>query len=356
MDNHSRGDFARSAPYWLRRTGVVSWLFLGVVLAATTIVSAVAAVSGIAVPLLVAALIGVLFQPLVDMLEKQRVPRLIGTILTMVLIILGAVGMVSLVVQGFIQQGPEIAGQLQAGWLELRAWLLQFDIDVTTVEAIRTAIANGLPKLGQGVMGFLGSTFSSVAAMLVGLFFGLFILFFILRDGPEIDAWLARQLGVSPETGTAIVADARRSLRLYFRGTAITAASTSIIVLIPLVILKVPLLVPILVLYFFTSFIPYVGAFIGGFFAVLIAFSSGGAQTALIILVAVLISNGAIQSAVSSWALGSSLKLHPLAVFLVTTAAGVVGGALAMMLAAPLAATAVETAARLRAEGIFTED
>lgn len=31
MDNHSRSDFAWSAPYWLRRTGVVSWLFLAVI-------------------------------------------------------------------------------------------------------------------------------------------------------------------------------------------------------------------------------------------------------------------------------------------------------------------------------------
>ena len=63
-----------------------------------------------------------------------------------------------------------------------------------------------------------------------------------------------------------------------------------------------------------------------------------------------------MQSAVNSWALGTSLKLHPLVVFLVTIVAGVVGGALAMILAVPLTAVVVQTVTRLRAEGVFTED
>jgi predicted PurR-regulated permease PerM len=351
-----KSDFVRSAPYWLRRAGVVSWLFLGIVLAATTVFSAIAALSGITIPLLVAVVIGIVFRPVVDLLERQRVPRTIGTVLTLLLILLGAVALIMILIQGFIEQGSEIARQLEAGWVSLRAWLLQFPIEAATIESIRASAAEALPALRQGIIGLLGSTFSSATALLVGLYFGIFILFFILRDGPELEAWLARQFSLDPETSTAIVADVSRSVRLYFRGTALTAAITAIVVAIPLIILNVPLVGSILILYFFTSFIPYVGAFIAGAFAVIIAFGSGGAETALIILAAVLLSNGALQSAVSSWALGTSLKLHPLVVFLVTIAAGVVGGALSMVLAVPLTAVAVQTVARLRAEGVFSEE
>ena len=88
----------------------------------------------------------------------------------------------------------------------------------------------------------------------------------------------------------------------------------------------------------------------------IIAFGSGGAETALIVLIAVFVSNGMIQSAVSSWAVGSALKLHPLVVLLATAIAGAVGGILAMMLVAPLVAIAVEISERMRQEGIFAEE
>jgi len=356
MDNRPRSDFARSAPYWLRRAGMASWLFLGVVLAATVAFSAVATLSGITTPLLLAVVIGIVFRPVVDMLARRRVSRTLGAVLTMGLILLGAAALIMMLVQGIIEQGPEIGRQLEAGWTSLRAWLLQFPIEPATLESVRSSAVNVLPALGQGLIGLLGSTFSSATAFLVGLYFSLFILFFILRDGPVLEAWLARQFSLKPETSTAIVADVSNSVRLYFRGTALTAAITAVVVAIPLIILDVPLVGSILALYFFTSFIPYLGAWIAGAFAVIIAFGAGGAQTALIILLAVILSNGVLQSAISSWALGVSLKLHPLVVFLVTIAAGVVGGILAMILAVPLTAVVVQTVTRLRQAGVFEEN
>ncbi len=356
MTNHRRSDFARTAPYWLRRIGISSWLFLGVVLAATIIFSMFATLSGIVTPLLVAVVVGIVFRPVVDFLERRRVPRTIGTVLTLVLIMLGAIVLIMILIQGIVEQGPEIGRQLEAGWVSLRAWLLQYPIETTTVDSLRAASGDALRALGQGVIGLLGSTFSSLAGLLVGVYFALFILFFILRVGPVLEAWLARQFSLKPETSTAIVADASRSIRLYFQGTALTAAITSMVVAIPVIILKVPSVGSIVILYFFTSFIPYLGAWLAGAFAVIIAFGSGGAQTALIVLVAVILSNGVIQAAVNSWALGASLKLHPLVVFLVTIAAGVVGGVMLMILAVPLTALAVQTLTRLREEGIFAED
>jgi predicted PurR-regulated permease PerM len=228
MDNRPRSDFARSAPYWLRRAGMASWLFLGVVLAATVAFSAVATLSGITTPLLLAVVIGIVFRPVVDMLARRRVSRTLGAVLTMGLILLGAAALIMI-----LEQGPEIARQLEAGWTSLRAWLLQFPIEPATIESVRSAAVNALPALGQGLIGLLGSTFSSATAFLVGLYFSLFILFFILRDGPELEAWLARQFSLKLETSTAIVADVSRSVRLYFRGTALTAAITAVVIAIP---------------------------------------------------------------------------------------------------------------------------
>ncbi len=357
MDTRPRSDFTRSAPYWLRRTGVVSWLLLGLMLAAFVALSALATLSAIIDSLLVAVVLGSIFRPVVDKLEQRRVPRGVGAVLTLTLIFLGALVLLMILITGLIEQGPMIGQQLEAGWFSLRNWLLQLSIEPATIEHIRVIAADySLQVLSQGVIGFVSSTFYGLTGFMVGVYFGGFILFFILRDGAEIEAWLARQFGFNPEISASIMADVSRSLRLYFRGTALTAAITSLVVIIPLIILNVPLVGSIFIVYFFTSFIPYLGAWIGGIFAVLIAFGSGGAQAALITLVAVFISNGAVQSALSSWLLGASLRLHPLVIFLVTIAAGLVGGILAMVLAVPLTAVVVQTIGRLRKEGVLVEE
>ncbi len=349
-------DFARSAPFWLRRLGVMSWLLLGILLALGVVVLGFGMISGIAVPLILAVVIASLFLPIVDAGEKRGLPRIAGTILTMLLIAVILVGLIVIVVVGFVQQVPEIADQLKIGWSSITEWLLSLDIDSEWTDSVRIAFQEALPSLGQGIVGAISSTFSSLTAFLIGLFFGVFTLFFMLRDGPMLTDWASRHLALKPSVAAEILADASRSIRMYFQGTAITAGVTSGIVVVVLIALDVPLIIPIFVLYFFTSFIPYVGAFIGGAFAVIIAFGSGGAETALIVLIAVLVSNGMIQSVVSSWAVGSALKLHPLVVLLATAVGGAIGGILAMMFAAPLVAIVIQTSGRLRREGVLAEE
>jgi predicted PurR-regulated permease PerM len=153
-----------------------------------------------------------------------------------------------------------------------------------------------------------------------------------------------------------LLADSEHSIRAYFRGTAITALATSLVVVIPMFLLGIgPLVVPVWLVYFFSSFIPYLGAWIGGAFAVIIALGTGGVEAAVIVLIAVLVSNGMIQSVVNSWAVGGELELHPLVIFLVTIAAGTVGGVLLMILAAPLTAIVLRTVQRLQKAGAFDD-
>jgi len=348
MNGSQNEIFAQSAPTWLRRIGVQSWLFIGIVLAAIVILSFMSLLNQIVTSLVVSVLLAILARPLVDWLERHKFPRQLGAILTIILILLGLVGLIVIMVQGVIKQGPEITAQLQAGWVSLQLWLSEYNLQLPSVDDVMKTIQNVLPNIFEGVFGFVGSTVSTVLETVVGLYFIVFILFFLLRDIERIEAWIARWINHEHDVGASVVQDAGRTVRVYFRGTALTALITSLVVAIPLFLLKVPLVGTILLLYFVTSFIPYIGAWIAGAFAVLIALGSGGIITAWIILTAVIVSNGAIQTAVNSWALGSMLKLHPLLIFLVTIIAGMVGGVLLMILAVPLTALVIQVATRLR--------
>ena len=170
----------------------------------------------------------------------------------------------------------------------------------------------------------------------------------MLRDARTFPEWLANVTNLDARAVAEVASAAKESIRGYFKGIGITALITAPIFMIPLLLLKVPLAVPIFILYFFLSFIPFIGAWLTGAFAVLIAFSTGGASAALIVSLSLLVSNGTIQSAVSSWALGSSLKIHPVAVLLATLVGGIIAGILGMILGAPLVAAAKRSVEALR--------
>ena len=356
MSNFSQGDFSRSAPYWLRRIGVQSWLFIGFVLTFALFSALFALFNDILIPLIIAILLAILCRPLVDWFERHRVSRSVGTVIVMILILLAMISFVLIFVQGILQQGSEITRQLQAGWVSLQTWIEQYDIALPSAVQTSDQLAESLPIIFEGLFGFLSNTFATVVGIFVGLYFGIFILFFLLRDADKIQGWFSKRIRITPQEGANIVEEIGQTVFVYFRGTALTALITSVVVAIPLIILKVPLVGSILIIYFVTSFIPYLGAWIAGAFAVLIALGAGGVETALIILIAVIISNGILQSVVSSWALGTMLKIYPLLIFLVTIAAGIVGGILLMVLAVPLTAIAIQIGNRLSQLGVFTEE
>lgn len=332
----------------LRTWGLASWSALGIVGLVVVIAIALGAVSGIVVPLVIAAIVGTVLEPLVEFLERRRVPTTLATVLALLVAVAVAGGMVALVVWGFLQQLPEISRQLAIGWASFVAWGRSLDLDVAWLEYARAAFQQYAPQLSQGVLGLVSSTFSGAVSFAIGTFFAVFFLFFVLRDARGFPAWLARSTHLDAGLVDDVSTIAKQSLRGYFRGIALTALITAPIFMVPLLLLGVPLAVPIFVLYFFTSFIPFIGAWLTGAFAVLIAFGSGGATAALIVALSLLVSNGTIQSAVSSWALGTALKIHPVAVLLATIIGGTVAGLIGMVLGAPLVAATVRSLRAVR--------
>jgi len=83
-----------------------------------------------------------------------------------------------------------------------------------------------------------------------------------------------------------------------------------------------------------------------------ITLGSEGSTTALIMLIIVVLANGALQQVVQPIAFGATLDLNPLAVLIVTIAGGSLFGMVGLILAAPLTSAAVHVSrdlARARA-------
>lgn len=324
----------------LSKLGRASWAMLGVVGVVVVAALVLGAISGIVIPLVIAVILATVLEPVAKWLQARRFPPTLAASISLLIAVVVAGATLFIVVRGFLQQLPEISRELARGWRSFLNWGRSLDLDTVWLEYARDTLQQYLPDLSHGLLGFVSTTFTGAIGLAIGTFFAVFFLFFVLRDGHLFPSWFARQTHVNPALVGEVDALSRESIRAYFKGTAITALITAPIFIVPLLLLGVPLVLPIFILYFFLSFIPYVGAWITGAFAVLIAFGSGGASAALIVSICLLVSNGAVQSAVSSWALGSSLKMHPVAVLLATIIGGTVAGMIGMVLAPPLVAAA----------------
>jgi predicted PurR-regulated permease PerM len=98
-----------------------------------------------------------------------------------------------------------------------------------------------------------------------------------------------------------------------------------------------------------TAYVPFIGAFVAGAFAVLLALSSQGTTTALIMLVIVILANGLLQNIVQPIAFGATLDLNPLAVLIVTIGFGCIFGMVGLILGAPLTSAALHISRELAA-------
>ena len=144
-----------------------------------------------------------------------------------------------------------------------------------------------------------------------------------------------------------IVGDVLTSVRRYFTGVTIVAAFNGVVVGVGAWLLGVPLAGTIAVVTFVTAYVPFIGAFVSGAFAVVLALGSKGTSTAIIMLVIVLLANGLLQNIVQPIAFGATLDLNPLVVLIVTISAGCFFGMLGLILAAPLTSAIVHISADL---------
>jgi predicted PurR-regulated permease PerM len=330
-------------PTWFRDVGIGAWLLLGIAGVLALGLFLVALVADVAIPLAIAAVLAAILVPLVDRLERWRVPRWLGATLVLVLAVALVVATISVVVAGLISQSDEI-------WAELEGSLDELSDGTASLEGQADELKGAAHDVvGFLVSGALGSLFSSAGSLVVGTVLAIFMLLFLLKDWVQITDWTSSHLGLPAATGRSILDGTVGAFRGYASGLTMIGAANAAVVAVGALALGVPLVGTIALVSFVTSYVPYLGAFMAGAFAVLIAFGSGGLSVALAMLAIVLLANNTIQNLVEPFAFGTRLRLHPLAVLLTVTTATLLFGVMGAILAAPLTSAAVNAYHLLRA-------
>ncbi len=330
-----------AAPPWLRELGLTCWFLIGCFTLAAGLAWLLGTTATIVMPLLAAIIVATVAMPAVSALRRHRVPRVAGAVLVLAALGVIAAVIVVLVIGGITSHQGDIAEQANAAADHGQSWLKSLGIDQSGASGASSSVQSDVPKIIATLTKGVVHGIQGITSVVFGLSLALLSTFFLLKDGPSMRRWVDRHLGVSQAVGETITGGVIRSLRGYFKGVTIVAGFNAAVVTLGALVLGVPLAGTIGIVTFVTAYVPFIGAFVAGAFAVVIALGAQGTTTALIMLVIVLLANGLLQNILQPFAMGAALDLNPLVVLVVTIGAGCLFGMAGLVLAAPLTSATV---------------
>jgi predicted PurR-regulated permease PerM len=338
MTDTLHGATARTAAVW----GAAVLLLTAVV---ALVVALCFALRAAVVPVLLALLISTLLDPLHRRLRRWGLPAGLSAGLSCAVL----VGVVGGTVWTLVSTITDAASGIGASLTEASG---RASGNGTGAQALHEAV-QGVKGLGgkvtadlaKGVLSGLGLA----AQLLAGAVLTVAMAFFLLRDREQAVGSLR---GILPEgQRDRLLRMANRAygaMSGFMRGTTIIAAIDAVFITLGLLLLGVPRAASLGALVFVGAYVPYIGAFLSGLVAVLVAFGDGGlalaAGTLLVVLGVQVIEGNVLQPVIQS----RTVSLHPAFVLLAVTAGGAVGGLLGTLLAVPLTAAAFGVLDELR--------
>jgi predicted PurR-regulated permease PerM len=327
---------AAQVPHGLAVAAAWSWRLLVVGAVVWFAVTFVSRLTVVWVPIVLGLLLAALLKrPTVWL--RRHLSRAASAILVLVaaLAVLGGLGfLIGLRVRG---QSAQLYDQAQNVLGDLRD-------RVSSIPGIGAGSGDVVDRLSS----YLSSHSSRIASgaftvgqyaveLVTGLVLTFFLTLFLLIDGDRMWSWLIRLLPRRAQPGTNGAGHAAfRVLSGWITGTAIIALIHGVVIGITLALLGTPLVLVLAVLVFIGSFIPIVGAFVFGGFAVLVTLVTRGLVAALVLLGVLVVSNLLEGHVYQPLIMGRTVRLHPVAILLGLAVGGVLAGIVGAIVAIPL--------------------
>ena len=330
------------------RWGVVAWSAIGVLLILYwSFRYVIHPIRVIFPPLLLALIFVYILNPIVSWLEQRGVPRVLGALLTY-LLLLGALAVgLRYLIPILVEQGQEFSRSLPALLDRAQASISQFlerfgaegdpgGLDSGQVQAVTERLFN----LTVGLL-------SGALILVLGLILGVYLLI----DMPKIQRGI---IGIVPARRRpevlAIGEKLGRAIGGFFRGQLLVALFVGVASTIALFVVGLPYWALVGMITGLFNLIPLIGPFIGGAIAVFIAFASSTGGEGLLQLepgwplaigssIALLVVQQIDNHIVSPNIVARTVKMHPVTVMLALLAGGTLLGLWGMLLAVPVFAS-----------------
>lgn len=331
---------------WTDRFGAVATRSLQIIVVLVLVAGVlwgIQTLSTVFIPVTLALIFASTFWPVTRALRARRMPHALIAAIELIAILLILVGVGWLITWAVRGEWRNLVASAESGFVQLLAWLRTLPFHIDTVQLIEwrdqlISWGSGYvtsASFGSGALAGVGA----LANFITGLILMIVVLFFFLKDGPEIWRFLLRPFtGQTLERAERIGKKTIDTLGSYVRGTASVALVDAVGIGIGLVILQVPLALPLAVLVFLLSFIPLVGATLAGVLGALVALVANGPLSAVLVIAVVVLVNQLEGNFLQPVLMGRAMKLHALVILLALAAGTVLSGILGAILAVPITA------------------
>lgn len=305
---------------------------------------------GMLLPFVLGAGLAYVCDPIVDRLERLRMPRILGVIivfLVMILVFALAIFFLLPVLQAqfnmLIQNLPRYVDWLQQ---TVNPWLRRFAPGVGGINAdsVRELVADHWGSASNFASALAKKAFSSGTTLLswaINLLLIPVIMFYLLRDWDRMTVFIREQLPRRYEaTIVQLAVEINERLGHFIRGQALVMAVLGAIYIIGLWLAGLNLALVIGLGAGLVSFVPYLGVISGVCVASLAMLVQTG-EPVQVLWVLLIFGIGQVmeQMVLTPLLLGEAIGLHPVWVIFAILAGGELFGFIGVLLALPTAAT-----------------
>jgi predicted PurR-regulated permease PerM len=268
-------------------------------------------------------------------LERRRVPRAVGALLALVLMVAVVVGVLILAIPPFVTELQRLADQLPQIIDQLREKLGARN-STSTGDSLQRSLQRVIDKpqgllgpvatIGLGVAGAIGA----IVLVLVGAFY------MAINPQPLVDGVLR----VFPPDRREWVADAMSEIRSTWigwqYGVVADMAVTGVLLYIGLTLVGLDYALVFSVLSALCVVVPYFGSVAGGLPPVLFALAERGPTTALVTLGVYLVVQQVEGNVIIPMVMSRAVKLHPAVVLIGVVLVGQLLGFVGLIVAVPI--------------------
>ena len=274
-------------------------------------------------PFFIGFVLAWILNPLVNKLEKKKMPRVVGSMLVYAIMILSLALFVGYMlpviydqIQVLIRNLPSIFNEVEIFMNNIVSRLGNIDgVDFVSIKnqiftTITGSFNNFMTSLPNTIMSMVGNLFSSLVTICFGLVIGLYMLI-------GFDSINGHLLNLLPKKNrfeaSLLITNISTEVRKSVNGTLLVASMVFICDSLGFFFigLQSPLLFGLLC--GITDLIPYVGPYIGGIVAVIVGFAQSpliGILSLIIVVVVQMVENNILQPLVMS----KTTELHPVTI------------------------------------------
>lgn len=300
----------------------------------------------ISLPLVLAAVFYYLLNPIVDFFEKRKIPRLASIVVLFVIII-------ALIVWGLIVAIPNIIDGVEKFASSVPHYVNIAQDEVNNLlrnprfKQFRPQADQFADSIGNQLIDW-SKTFSATAvtsltsiigkttSVLISLIIFPFVLFYLLRDGKNLNHFVTHLLPNNWRKDTSkVLHEINSQLSNYVRGQILVAIVVAIMFMIGLPIVGLRYAIPLAITAGFLNLVPFLGSFLAAIPMLIVGLAIGGPFMLVKVLIVIVIEQTIEGRFVSPLILGKQLSVHPITILFVLLTAGKIFGVWGVLLGIP---------------------